>query len=122
MIKSALVWIVQFLMGLTLFGLFGGTTGCKTTDQAQWERQLQTADKVQEIMEKNGISGYVTVESNGSPEVYIKTAAGIDTNITLRAHVQGNAQNSNAEQAPTVAGPLPATKPDGPPTPIGNDD
>lgn len=81
------------------------TSGCQSAGATSFNEKLVLIDKVQELAEKNGVSWSADIYSNGDPSLFARTDFGIDTKVQLVVHVQGNAQNANAEQDPTVVGP-----------------
>lgn len=92
-------WATSFFaMVLLLVG-----SGCAMASAAApktFEDTLKGLDMAAEVAAKHGASWYADLAFDGSPEVYERTAFGLNSGLTARIHIQGNAQGSDVVNDP----------------------
>ena len=60
---------------------------------ADFDRKVVIAEKLIKVADDQGIAWQISVELDGSPNVYEKVELGLDTGIRLKFNAAGNAQS-----------------------------
>lgn len=83
--------ICGLLAGICVLG------GCKAAPQ-NFDQAIELVGKVQEVAKEQGWSWSADLAANGDPAVYQAIRFGVDTGVTVKVHVQANAQTAASGQ------------------------